>query len=153
MPNEIAVRSNIAFLSDDGTTYSSDYQYNSDATATASGAKRYTFYAAPTQQDILSTGATTAFVQGLQGPGILMLCNRSTNVTMDVELSGFGPVTLNRSLAPGDSMIMDVMEFDQAALGGGGSFTYASTPVTNVYVQTELQEARGELVFISKSTS
>lgn len=153
MANEISVRSQYTFMDASGTVYNSDKTYFSDATSAASSPKRYTFYAHTVSQDILTTGAASLYGQGVQGAGILFVVNRSSSIDIEVELTGTGPVNLFRVLGPGESMLIDVSEIDQAALGGGGSFTYASTPITNVSVITTHQEAKGELLFISKSAS
>lgn len=152
MANEISVRTTYTFLSDDGTMYQRDHTYNSDATSTASFPKRFMFVADTNGLSALDFSTTNSYRIQLTGPSLLMLVNRDERVDMLVNM-GTTSLTEKRTLGPGEWIFLDVTDGSQPLIGGSGAFTYAAESLLAVYVSTQFQSAKGELVCILKSAS
>lgn len=152
MANEISVRTQYTFLSEDGTTYSRDNTYFSDATSAATSPLQYVFYAEAAASYAISFSGG-AFAEQNRSSAMLYLINRDDRRDMLVELADTLGGLETRRLGPKEWVYLDVCEMNQSALGGGGAFTYAARPISQIQVQTDSQSARGELLSILKSAS
>ena len=152
MANEISVRTNYTFLSEDGTMYQRDHTYDSDETSTASFPKRFMFVADTNGLSALDFSAVNSYRIQLTGPSLLMLVNRDERVDMIVSMSTTN-LTEKRILGPGEWIFLDVTDGSEPSIGGGGAFTYTAESMLAVYVSTQFQSAKGELVCILKSAS
>lgn len=153
MANEISVNTNYTFQDSNGTVYSRDITYFSDSGTTASRPKRYIFYATPNSPVYaLDFGANDGFLNQLSGAAMLCIVNREESRDMVVVLTS-ASLSETRILGPGEWLYLDVCEGDEAAIGGGGAFTYGAEALEAVQVYANWQSCKGELLTIYKATS
>lgn len=153
MADEITVRTNYTFLSEDGTSYDRDVSFFSDDNTTASLPKRYVFYASDGgEYTALDFSGLPAYHQQVMGASMCWLVNRDEGRDMYVRLQT-SSMDESRIIKPGEWVYVDVCEGDQGVLGGGGSFTYGAEPFLAITVLSDFQSARGELITIYKATS
>ena len=151
MANEIEVNTTYSFVSDDGTSYSENHTYFSDASTTASRARRFGFLAQGSDPSILSFSVTPSYSQQLVGPCLLFLVNRDERTTMTVRQSGSGGSTSNRKLRAGEWMFLDVTDMDSSAFAS--PLIYAAESLAAVNASTENADAAGEYLCIYKAAS
>lgn len=151
MANEVEVNTTYAFVSDDGTAYSENHTYFSDAATTASLARRLGFIANTAGATILNFSITPASSAQLKGPTLLFLVNRDPRADMYVNLSGFGGAAEGRKLKSGEWLFLDVTDIDQQAFST--PITYGAQSLAGVNVRSENSDAKGEFLSIYKAAS
>lgn len=151
MANEVEVNTTYAFVSDDGTAYSENHTYFSDANTTASRARRLGFIATTSGPTVLGFSGTPSYANQLTGPCLLFLVNRDTRADMVLTLSNSSGNFSNRKLKAGEWLFLDVADSDQAAYAN--PLTYAPKSMVAVVSQSENSDAKGEYLCIYKAAS
>ena len=151
MANDITVNTTYAFVSDDGTAYSENHEYFSDAETTSSLARRLGFIANTGGATVLSFSTTPASNAQLKGPTLLFLVNRDPRADMYVNLSGFSGAAEGRKLKSGEWLFLDVTDIDQQA--SASPIVYGAQSLSSVTVRSENSDAKGEYLSIYKAAS
>lgn len=151
MANEVEVNTTYAFVSDDGTSYSEYHTYFSDASTTASRARRLGFIANTSGAVILSFTSTPASNVQLIGPTLMLLVNRDPRADMFVVLAGSGGAQEGRKLRSGEWLFLDVTDMDQQAFAT--PIAYGAQSLSSVTVRSENSDAKGEYLSIYKAAS
>lgn len=152
MANEITVNTTYSFVSDDGTAYSENHEYFSDAATTASRARRVGFNATTGGPTVLSFGGTPSYSTQLTGPCLLFLVNRDERAPMTLTLSNSsGGNFSNRKLNAGEWLFLDVADSDEGAYAD--PLTYAAKSMVAVVATSENSDAKGEYLCIYKAAS
>ena len=150
MANDLVnVRTQYTFLSVDGTAYSRDYSYYTDATATASSPKRIIFAASDAAtRTVMSYGLSETF-EAQRQYSFNFLVNRDEAVDMKVQIETASEAQ-SRILRPGEWMVIDIAQMDQPALV---STAPSMSDLSAISVACDFQSAKGELFSIAKSMS
>ena len=151
MANEVEVNTTYAFVSDDGTSYSEDHTYYSDAATTASRARRLGFIANTSGATILSFTSTPASNVQLIGPTLLFLVNRDARADMYLTLAGSSGAAEGRKLRAGEWLFLDVTDIDQQAFAS--PIAYGAQSLSSVNARSENSDAKGEYLSIYKAAS
>lgn len=151
MANEIEVNTTYSFVSDDGTAYSEDHTYFSDAATTASLARRLGFIANTAGATVLNFSATPASNAQLIGPTLIFLVNRDARSDMYVKLEGSSSAVEGRKLRSGEWLFLDVTDMDQQAYAT--PLAYSTQSAISVTVRSENSDAKGEYLSIYKAAS
>lgn len=151
MANEIEVNTTYSFVSDDGTAYSEDHTYFSDAATTASLARRLGFIANTAGATVLNFSATPASNAQLIGPTLIFLVNRDARSDMYVKLEGSSSAVEGRKLRSGEWLFLDVTDMDQQAYAT--PLAYSPQSAISVTVRSENSDAKGEYLSIYKAAS
>lgn len=151
MANEITVNTTYSFVSDDGTAYSENHEYFSDAATTASRARRLGFIANTAGATVLSFTSTPASNIQLIGPTLLFLVNRDARADMFIILAGSGGAAEGRKLKAGEWMFFDVTDIDQQAFAS--PIVYGAQSLASVTARSENSDAKGEYLSIYKAAS
>jgi len=151
MANELEVNTTYAFVSNDGTAYSENHTYFSDAATTASRARRVGFIATTSGPSVLNFSNTPSYTTQLTGPCLLLLINRDTRADMLVTLSNTSGNVSNRNLKAGEWLFLDVTDSDNSAYSS--PLTYAAKSMVAVAVTSENSDAKGEYLCVYKAAS
>ncbi len=146
--NEITVRTNYTFLSDDGTGYTEDHSFKADPTSAASLPKRYGFTAIRTGCVILGFGTDTEQIEQLQQSAMFMIVNRDPNNAMTLLIQNAAGGSETRTLGP-----LAWAYFNVAELTVGATFSVAASRMTQITASCDAASVRGELITIYKATS
>ncbi len=148
---DITVNTTYAFVSDDGTAYSEDHTYFSDAATDASRARRLGFIANTAGAVVLSFSGTPASNTQLIGPTLLFLVNRDARADMYITLAGSVSSTEGRKLRAGEWLFLDVTDMDQQAFAS--PIVYGAESLASVTARSENSGAKGEYLSIYKAAS
>ena len=151
MANEITVNTTYAFVNDEGTAYSENHTYFSDAATDASRPRRLGFIANTAGASILSFTSTPASNTQLIGPTLLFLVNRDARADMYVTLAGSSGAAEGRKLRAGEWMFFDVTDIDQQAFAS--PIAYGAQSLASVTTRSENSDAKGEYLSIYKAAS
>jgi len=151
MANEITVNTTYSFVSDDGTAYSENHEYFSDAATTASRARRMGFNATTAAPSVLNFSTTPSYSAQLSGPCLLFLVNRDSRAEMTITMANGSGTFSNRVLKSGEWVFLDVCDSDQAAFST--PITYAAKAMVSVTATSENSDAHGEYLCIYKAAS
>lgn len=150
MANEVEVNTTYAFVSDDGTAYSENHTYFSDANTTASRARRMMFNATTAGPTVLEFGAVPSYTLQLSGPCLLLVVNRSARQDMWVTL-GSGSDNQTRKLRANEWLFLDVSDMDGSAFAD--PLAYGAQSLQTVVATSQNSDVQGEYLCIYKAAS
>lgn len=151
MANEVSVNTLYTFVSADGTDYSENRTYFSDADTEASRARRLAFVATVDGASVITYGSIPASNVQLNGPGLLFLVNRNARADMFIVLDGALGSKEGRKLKAGQWIFLDVTDMDAQAYAE--PLNYSPQSLSAVTARSEHSTGRGEYLSIYKVTS
>ena len=151
MANEIEVNTVYSFVSNDGTAYSENHTYFSDAATLASRARRLGFIATTSGPTVLAFSTTPSYSAQLRGPCLLFLVNRDTRADMFIILDASLGARSQRKLKAGEWLFLDVTDLDNTAFSS--PITYGAQALVAVAATSENSDAKGEYLCIYKAAS
>lgn len=148
---QVTVNTLYTFVSDDGTDYSENRTYFSDADTEASRARRLRFVATVDGAAVITYGTVPASNVQLNGPGLLFLVNRNARADMFIKLDGSLGATEGRRLRAGQWIFLDVTDMGQQAYAD--PLNYIPENLNAVTARSEHSTGKGEYLSIYKVTS
>jgi hypothetical protein len=148
---EVTVNTLYTFVSADGTDYSENRTYFSDADTEASRARRVRFLSNTAGAVVLDYATVPSSLSQLRGTGLLFLVNRDERSDMFVKLQGTGGAVEGRKLKAGEWLFLDVTDMDQQAFAA--PISYSPQSISDVTARSEHADAKGEYLSIYKAAS